>query len=418
MFKFKTLTVFLFVFLPTIVLASGFQIPHQSVTAVGLAGAHIAYTPGPDAAYYNPANMSFLSDSWKIEAGITSLYLPSIDYSDNRSPLFDGSSDSELFYLPLLHLSSNDYHGFRFGLSLTSPFGLAKSWDQPFPAATSKKFSLNAVELNPTASYLVFDNLSIGGGLRLLYAKGEVVNEITNPPFNQLSPLSSLSRTMEGDDIQAGYNLAATLRPASGWAIATTYRSEIELELDGDASLQALVGNAAIMHYNGFGTLELTLPAEFSLATSYGIKDFTFEVTWNRTFWSSFDELDFQYDQSFLTTPLDGFDRAVKKDWQDTNAIRFGVTYELTNSLTTNLGFAIDESPVPDSTIGFDLPDSDSYTYGAGLQYQQNKNLLIALSYMYQHITSRTVPAQASGLDGEFTGAGAHAFTVGLIYEF
>ncbi len=66
------------VLIPKIVVGSGFHLPYQSVTAMGLADAHVAYTPGPDSSYYNPANMSYLSDSWKIDGSFTTLYLASL----------------------------------------------------------------------------------------------------------------------------------------------------------------------------------------------------------------------------------------------------------------------------------------------------------------------------------------------------
>jgi long-chain fatty acid transport protein len=415
-------TVFFMFFLPVMVYASGFQIPNQSVTAVGIAGAHIASTPGPDSSYYNPANMIFLNDTWQMEASLTSLYLPSIDYTDSRSPILDGSSDSELFFIPLLHISSKDYHDFRFGFSLTSPFGLAKSWEQPFPAVTSRKFSLTVVEANPTVAFSVFDNFSIGGGIRFIYGDGEVRNGVTAPPFDQLAPLTSLSREMDGNDTEFGYNLAATLRPTEKWAVAATYRSEVQLKLKGDASLQALAGQSTIMRYLGSGNLEVSLPAVFSLATSYSFKALTLEVAWNHTFWSSFEDLDFQYDQSFSGTVFDAFDRSVAKNWNDSDAIRFGATFALMEKLTTTLGFAYDQTPVPDSTLGFELPDSDSLMYSGGIRYQQTQNLQIALSYMYQYTTSRTVSNQSDtglpGVDGKFTEGGAQAVTVGLIYNF
>ena len=82
----------------------------------------------------------------------------------------------------------------------------------------------------------------------------------------------------------------------------------------------------------------------------------------------------------------------------------------------------MDETPVPESTLGFELPDSDLFMYSAGVQYQKSDALVFGLSYMYQHNTSRSVTNQRSpgevGIDGEFTGAGAHALTLGLIYSF
>ncbi len=415
-------TVFIMFFLPVLVYASGFQIPNQSVTAVGIAGAHIASTPGPDSSYYNPANMSFLNDIWQMEASVTSLYLPSIDYSDNRSPLLDGSSDSELFFIPLLHISSKDYHNFRFGFSFTSPYGLAKSWDQPLPATVSRKFSLTVFEVNPTFAYSIFDNLSIGGGIRFIYGKGEVKNDITAPPFKQLAPLTSLSRDLDGNDTAFGYNLAATVRPIEKWAVAVTYRSKVKLNLKGDATLEALAGQASVMRYVGSGELDVNLPAVLSLATSYSFQKLTLEIAWTRTFWSSFQDLDFQYDQSFSGTLFDAFDHPVAKNWKDSDAIRLGATLALSERLITTVGFAFDQTPVPASTLGFELPDSDALMYSAGFRYQQSQNLQLALSYMYQHTISRTVSNQSDtglpGVDGKFTNGGAHAVTVGLIYTF
>ena len=403
-------------------LGSGFQIPNQSLKAIGSAGANIAFTPGPDSAYYNPANMSFLEDRWQAETSLTTLWLPEVEYTDNRSALFDGTSDSELFFMPQVHVSSRDYNDFRFGFSLTYPYGLAKSWDQPYPAATTRLFSLFVVEANPSLSYSVCDNFSIAAGLRAIYSEGEVENGITNPPFGGLAPLTSLSREMDGDDFELGYNLAATVEPTSAWRLAATYRSEVDLDIAGDAGLIAMAGGFPLAGYDGAGALSLTLPAVFSLATSYSFGDLTLEMAWSRTFWSEIESLDFRYDQSFLGTLFDGFDRAVVKDWDDSDALRFGLTYQLSKQLLTTAGFAIDDTPVPGHSLGFELPDSDGYMYGLGILYTRSDRLKLGVSYMYYHTTSRNVTntgaAGLPGIDGSFDKGGAHALTVGVISSF
>lgn len=401
---------------------AGFQIPNQSLRAVGIAGANIAYTPGPDAAYYNPANMSLLEDRYQLETSLTTLLLPEIEYEDNRSPLLDGSSDEELFFLPQVHLASRNYQDFRFGFALTYPYGLAKSWDQPYPAATANHFSLFVAEANPTLSYSVMEAFSVAAGLRAVYGKGEVENGAANPPFTAMSPLTSLDRDMDGDDTSLGYNLAATYRPIPPWRLAATYRSKVDLDLEGDAALTALAGNLPVAAYNGSGELSITLPAVFSLATSYSFDDLTLEIAWSRTFWSDIENLDFRYDQSFLGTVFDGFDRPLAKDWDDSDALRFGLTYQLTERVLTTLGFAIDQTPVPEETLGFELPDSDAFMYGAGLEYKQSDRFRLGISYMYYHTTSRAVTngsvAGLPGIDGNFDGGGAHAVTVGVITSF
>lgn len=402
---------------------AGFQIPNQSLRAVGIAGASIAYTPGPDSAYYNPANMVYRGDSLAVEASLTTLGLPSIKYTDNRSPLLDGSSDSELFFLPQLHIASPGYNDFNFGFSITYPFGLAKGWAQPYPAATVSRFSLLVVEANPSLAYSISDQFSIGAGIRVIYSEGEVKSSVTNPPFEAMTPLDSLSRDMAGDDYQTGYNLAATFRPSPQLSFAATYRSEVNLDLEGDAELTALAGQMPVAGYTGSGRLELPLPAVLSLAGAYTLSDVTVEVAWNHTYWSAVEDLDFEYDQSFLGTTFDGFDRPLRKDWDDSDALRLGITYEVTAGFSTTFGFAIDKTPVKEGTLGFELPDSDAYMYSLGVQYKYTENLTVGLSYMYHYTTTRSVTGQSvggglPGIDGTFSDGGAHAVNVGIIASF
>jgi long-subunit fatty acid transport protein len=61
-------------------------------------------------------------------------------------------------------------------LSLTSPLGLSREWDDPYPALFAKEYSLKTLELNPSAAYALNRFISIGGGLRLVYGEAEVEN--------------------------------------------------------------------------------------------------------------------------------------------------------------------------------------------------------------------------------------------------
>ncbi len=400
---------------PHSVRASGFRITNQSLGAVGLSGAHIAFTPGPDASYYNPANMAFQPDQWRVETILTMLALPAITYTDNHPPLRNGESDSELFFMPLIHAVSPQYGRLRFGFSLTYPYGLAKQWSQPYPSGFAEKFSLITVEANPTVAVQINDWLSLGGGVSCIYGKGEVDNTVHDDLPVDLSPLTSLSRSAEATDTQMGYNLALSLRPNERWNIAATYRSEVQLDLTGDGRMWATPN--WITPYSGSTALGVTLPAVFSLATSHTWDQLTVELGWDRTFWSSFKTLDFEYNTDFTTPPFADFDTPVNKNWKDTNAYRIGLTYDWNETWTTTLGFTYDETPVPEATIGFELPDTDATIYCAGIRYRATKAAEIGLSYMYHRTRSRSA-SNDQGVDGTFTDGGAHAVTIGLITSF
>jgi len=410
-------TLILYLLQPVITEASGFRVANQSLSAVGLSGAHTAFTPGPDSSYYNPANMSSLPDHWQVETSLTLLQLPGIEYTDNRNALFNGISERELFFMPLFHVTSPRYGNLRYGFSLTYPYGLSKQWEQMYPRAFAEKFSLLTVEANPSFAYEAANWLSIGGGLRIVYGEGEVENEIGAP----LSPIVTLHRSSEGTDTQVGYNLALSLRPNKQWALAATYRSEINLNLTGHSELQVLAGPTVMASYFGDGAVGITLPAVLSLATSYSFDRLTVELAWDRTFWSSFEALDFVYEQGFQSSPFAPFDSVSIKNWNDADAYRIGLTYDWNERWTTTLGFTYDRTPVPVSTLGFELPDADAMVYCTGIRYRYSAATELGLSYMYHRTRPRSVSGadtNTSSIEGRFTEGGAHAVTLGVITTF
>ena len=80
-------------------------------------------------------------------------------------------------------------------------------------------------------------------------------------------------------------------------------------------------------------------------------------------------------------------------------------------------GFAIDKNPIPDSTIGFELPDSDALLYSLGARYKVNNNLELGAAYLYDTKGSRSATGSSGGVNGNIDGAAAHLVTVGLTYK-
>lgn len=397
---------------------SGYRIPEQSINSVGMAGGYAANAEGPDASYFNPANMSWNEDSWQIETSLSYINLKAIDYADYRSPAYNGSSEKEDNLLPLVHLASKDLNDFRIGFSLTYPFGLCKRWDQPYPASFAREFNLEVYEGNPSVSYKFNDCFSAAAGIRFLYAKGNVKSSAANPPLTGIAPLSLLDRDVEGDTTEWGYNLALSYRPFKEWNISATYRSRVDLDLEGDASLIARHPSAGtVISYKGDTEVEVVTPAVFTLSTSFTLKQATMTLTWDRTFWSDYEQLDFNYDRSFTGNPyFQNFDNPVSKKWEDTDAFRISFSYENTERLTTMMGLAFDGNPVPEDTLGFELPDSDAVIYSIGFRYRTSDHLEIGFAYLYDDKEERTVSNNL--INGKFDRGGAHIVNTGLIYNF
>jgi long-chain fatty acid transport protein len=391
--------------------ASGYRIPEQSVDSTAKAGAHIASANGADASYYNPANMSWSSaDTWQVEGDLTYLHLPSVTYSDDRSATLNGDSEKENFLLPTLFMVSPEYNKFRFGFSVTEPYGLSKRWEQPYPRTFAEEYSLKVVDINPTISYKFCDSFSLAAGPRLLYSSAKVKsNGVVSPPY-------TASRSMDGDTTELGWNVALSARPTKELTLAATYRSEVDLDLDGDALLYTSLPVPTSSVATG-GSVTIPAPAVLSLSAAYTFEKLTVDLTWDRTYWSEYENISFQYDTS-LTNPvlIGAFGMATPKNWDDSDAYRLGFSYELNETWTLMAGFGYDESPVPDATLLFELPDSDAYLYSVGARYQLSAQMEIGAGYLYDHKKSRSVSNEK--LDGTFTDSAAHLLTVGLAYTF
>ncbi len=402
---------------------SAYRIPEQSTNSVALGGAYVAHTMGPDTAYFNPAAMSWQEDAGQVELSLAYINLRSIDYDDNRSSTLDGDSDTEHFFLPLVHMVSKDYNNFRFGFSLAYPAGLTKRWSEPFPTGVSDEFTLKVIELNPSISYKMCEHFSVAAGFRFLYADGTVKSKARNPPY-PLPSGTTLSRDLDGDAKEIGYNLAMSLRPTDNWAIGVTYRSKVNLDLRADNAklkFHDANGNPIVPDYRDTGRVSVPVPAVVAIGTSYTFFDkTTVELAWDRTFWSKYDHLDFEYDQDFdfAGHPFQAFDRPSEKDWRNSDTYRIGITHRCTDRFTAMCGFAIDSNPIPERNLNFEMPDSDAKLYSIGGRYQYSEKLSIGAGYLFYDKKSRNIRNNDNGIDGEFDGAGAHALNLGINYIF
>ncbi len=389
----------------SVLMAGGYKIPQQSLNSMALSAAYVAHTTGADTAYYNPANMVFMGEKQYVEAVLTLIHAPKITYS---AGVFSGESEAETSAIPAFHYVSAPIGDFRWGVSLAVPGGSTKRWETPVQKAFAEQFTLKIIELNPSLSYKLMDNISFAAGIRLLYSEGIVKNDA--------SALGSpLKVNMEGDTVEFGYNLAMTYKPVPDINMAVTYRSKIDLQEEGMATITYPVGPPGGTTVTGDAGVSLPLPATLNVAISKTWNNtFTLEAVYEKTYWSEYKTLEFTGTKLPITP----------KNWNDANAFRFGATMVMDNKFTVMLGFALDETPVPLETLGFELPDGDAKIFSIGFRYQQTQNLSWGAALLH---TSKEGVSLSPGVNmvnpilsqgGSFGGGGATLATIGMSYEF
>lgn len=388
----------------SILMAGGYKIPEASTNAVALCAANIAHNhENADAAYYNPAKMVFMKDTNNIEADLMYIGLSKIKYQGTVAGAgpYSLESDYENFIVPSLHYVSPKLgdNGARIGVSIVAPGALSKKYKTQPAKTFAEEFTLKILEINPTVAFEVTDSLGFAVGFRVLKTHGVVKST------------GAVSRDMTGDSTDVGYNLALEYQPTSALELGLTYRSKVDLSAKGNARLYS----GTTLAYNGDVSVTLPLPATLSVAAAYTFSSkTTIEAVYEKTYWSAYKNLDFNY-----TVSIGGlapyFDNPKEKNWHDTNTFRFGLTQGF-DTLTLMAGLVIDESPAPEKTLGFELPDTDTTSVSLGGRYKINKDLEIGLSALYSIHKNRTV--HNSSLNGEFTDGDIVIVSAGLGYKF
>ncbi|WP_201351919.1 OmpP1/FadL family transporter [Hydrogenimonas urashimensis] len=398
--------------------ASAYKLPEQSVRSLGLSAAYVAGAESADANYYNPANMGWLDERQQIEGALTLIHLPEIAFSGMAvAPLAglvaaDSESKSEDFLVPTLHYVGPKFGNWRFGFSVVAPGGLTKRWNDQPQRSYAEEFTLAIVEFNPAFSYTFNEQWSIGGGVRVIYTDGTVRAYSEDPLIGQVL----YAQNMEGDSFDFGYNLALSFRPQKETTLSVTYRSNVDLTVEGDAK-----GGGVAIGKSWFDTgadVEVPLPATLALAVSHDFGRVKVEAVYERTFWSKYEKLDFNFDdpvveQSILGEPKD-------KDWDDTNTFRIGLTWHVDERWDMLFGYAWDETPIPEKTVGFELPDSDAQIFSVGSVIRIDERWEAGFALLYDKKDKRRVstPPNENGIAGTFDKGGAYLATVSVGYRF
>jgi long-chain fatty acid transport protein len=211
-------------------------------------------------------------------------------------------------------------------------------------------------------------------------------------------------------------------RDPDGDITGFSYRSAVDIEYKGDANFTVPSGFGIEPFFpDGDAETEITMPAILEVGwTNRSVQDLTVSLDLQWIGWSSFDELNIDFENN---TPAVG-DSNNPRDWKNTLAIRLGAEYQTRQpGVTLRAGYAYDPTPVPDKTVDTLLPDSDRHDVSVGLGYKSGP-FSLDLAYMAILFVDRDVDnslplnaAQSYNQKGTYEGF-AHIIAIGLNYSF
>jgi long-chain fatty acid transport protein len=162
--------------------------------------------------------------------------------------------------------------------------------------------------------------------------------------------------------------------------------------------------------------VSIPLPAVLSLAASYTFEtDTTVEFVYERNYWSAYKSLNFEYENPYAESV---FGNPTPKNWKDSNGFRLGITQEL-EDMTLMAGAVYDKTPVPEKTLSFELPDSDSIAFSLGGRYKIDDTIELGLAALYSMRETKVDPGENdNGIVGTFSNAGVLMISTGISYKF
>ncbi|MBS9403048.1 TonB-dependent receptor [Halomonas sp. TRM85114] len=282
------------------------------------------------------------------------------------------------------------------GLAVYAPYGLSTKYDNDWIGRYHAiETELTTVDFQPTLNYRASDRLNLAVGLRAQYADATLSNAIDlggrGVQAGQLPPqaIGNADGIAEvtGDDWGYGYILGALFQVTDQTRLGISYRSEIDLTLDGEARFssddpagqQVLAGAQSTNTLtNGGGTADLTTPANLNLGVYHQLTDrlaLMANAEW--TEWSSFDELVVEFEDN---TP----NSRTEENWDNTWAFSVGANYALTPQWLLRAGLGVDESPVPSAEFRTPrVPDADRQWATLGATWMPTPELGITAGYMH-----------------------------------
>jgi long-chain fatty acid transport protein len=436
--------------------AGGFALAEQSIAAMGMANAGASAQAMGDAStiFYNPAGMSSLS-SINVAQGLHVITL-SAKFKDEGSVAGLGQAGAKNgpgsvgtpTPVPTFFAAMPINNQFTIGVGVSAPFGLKteyeEGWIGRFQALVS---DVKTINLNPSVSFKVNDQFSIGAGFNFMKFQAELTNNVNYTAValrglqSQGVPAATLQALtpalagregavqIKGSDTGYGYNVGAMFNVTPDTRVGLGYRSSIKFQLAGDArftrpdvaGLPASISSTVNLIQNvgtpdGPVVVDIKTPSTISLSAVSKVSPrltVAGDVTW--TEWSTIPELKIVRSNGSVLNRVD-------YSWADGMRYSVGVSYDYGNGFTARAGLAYDESPVQNELRTARLPDNNRTWLSTGGSYQYSPKYRFdgALTYIMvknSEINDNSAASGAGIVKGSYKG-NVIIFSLGLVGKF
>jgi long-chain fatty acid transport protein len=357
--------------------ASGFALYTHGARELGRINSVVASPEGPVSSFFNPATLSELPGN-QVEAGAVFIF-PSVKFKSASTGKTE-ETKSQVFYPSTLfgvyHLNDT----FTLGFGVNSPFGLGTEWPEDWEGKyITTKAEIETFLFNPNLAWKVTDTLTLAGGVDLLLGDSTLKNNINLSNYG----LPDAKQKFSGDGHGWGYNLGVLWKIKRDLSLGVSYRSGIDLKLEGDVNFSGVPAGVPLKNTGGKTTINL--PPQIFTGITYQVNDnLIVEIGGRWEGWSRYKELKLDFDQ-----PVGGENsHIIEKNWKDTLSFNTGARYSVDPTLDIFLGYLYEDNPVPDDTFEPSIPASEKHMWSLGAAKKFGR-VDVAITYLYGKYNDR-----------------------------
>jgi long-chain fatty acid transport protein len=400
--------VFSLILAPAAFATNGMNMEGYGPVATGMGGASMAYDNGTAAVMNNPATLSLMESSARLDLAIGFLS-PNVTTS---MPGASSDSSADLFMMPAFGYARKGGN-LVYGLGVFAQGGMGAEYDaNSFLALGSGdkvRSELGVGRLIVPLSFSVNKDLAIAASLDYVWATldlkmavpgADMAGMVTGCSGGGCALLPGLATApwtridysgggdMNGAARGTGFagKLGATYRISPSFTIGAVYHSKTslsDLETDSNGAVLSAAGMGAV----GTGKIKVR---DFQWPETYAIG-----VAWNpsKQLLVAFDVKQINWKdvmKDFKMTYEGGvgpttaaIDLAMPQNWDDQTVYQLGLAYLFTQEFTGRIGVSISDNPIPDAYVNYLFPAIVKEHYTAGVGYAFSKAQSIDFSFTY-----------------------------------
>ncbi len=374
--------------MPSTAHANAFFIQEMSGDGMAQGSAVVAAGSKPSNMFQNAANISFL-EGLDLEFAST-LYIGKGYFetaAGDRTYL-----DNPVLYVPHIFASYKVNDWLAIGLGGFIDFGLSVKWPDEWVGSHLVQFAgMQSFTINPNISFGPFKGFAFAIGFDAKYGSVEIKRRLTTGLPSPIDDSKSQIH-LAGDTWGYGANIGVMYQPADWVRLGLGYRSMLKMAMKGGkAHFDVPVAFADNFPDQKFDAT-INLPHLLSGGIRFWpVENASIELDVWGTFWSSYDDLKFTFDQGLGLGPNARAKTQIEKqNFRDYIQVRLGSEWWAHEYFALRLGIMLDGGVVPDETVNPMLPDNHRINgcIGIGTKY---KGFYLDVAYMLVWMLERDV---------------------------